>query len=190
MRMRRSWLVRLYPQRWRRRYEAEFRALLEQESLSLRLVLDVLAGAIAARLAAYPAAEDPAVSARRIQTATAFLAALLVLPSLVFFASALVRGMQPVAYEPARTAAGVVAWFESLQAGGAILVLGPILALALGLGALWRRLSADAEILADLRLFGEVAVRLLRRPALVAGVFAVGASSAVLAIVIDHAIAG
>ena len=48
--MRKSWLVRLYPARWRARYGDEFSALLEALPASPRLVLDVLASAIAARV--------------------------------------------------------------------------------------------------------------------------------------------
>lgn len=48
-----SWLVRLYPARWRRRYEAEFLAYLEDEgALSPRQQLDLLRGLLDAHLAA------------------------------------------------------------------------------------------------------------------------------------------
>ncbi len=130
------------------------------------------------------------MTTRRLQTATAFLAVLLVLPSLVLLGAALVRGLQPVAYEPAHTAAAIVDWFATLRAAGAILVVGPALGLALGVLAVWRRLRADAESRDDLRLLGRVVARFLRRPALVAGALAVIASVAVLAFVVDHAVAG
>lgn len=45
-----SALIRLYPRDWRRRYGSEMRALLESERLSLRMLADLLAGAIDARL--------------------------------------------------------------------------------------------------------------------------------------------
>lgn len=45
-----SWLLRLYPRRWRRRYGDELMLLLETEPRSFRLFLDLLAGAIDARL--------------------------------------------------------------------------------------------------------------------------------------------
>lgn len=45
-----TWLVRLYPHDWRERYEEEFAALLEQCSLSPLLLLDILIGALDARL--------------------------------------------------------------------------------------------------------------------------------------------
>lgn len=45
-------LVRLYPRWWRQRYGEEFTALLEEQPLRLRSVLDVLRGALAQRLAA------------------------------------------------------------------------------------------------------------------------------------------
>ena len=130
------------------------------------------------------------MTTRRLQTATAFLAVLLVLPSIVLLAAAIVRGLQPVAYEPAHTAAAIVDWFATLRAGNAILVVGPALGLALGVLAVWRRLRADAESRDDVRLLGEVVVRLLRRPALIAGAIAIVASLAALAFVVDHAIAG
>src|SRR5262245_6566196 len=41
-------LLRLYPSRWRERYEAEFAALLESHSTSPSTVVDVIAGAIVA----------------------------------------------------------------------------------------------------------------------------------------------
>ena len=44
------WLVRLYPQAWRERYEEEFVAMLEQRSISLLDVLDMVLGALEARL--------------------------------------------------------------------------------------------------------------------------------------------
>ena len=45
----RRWLVRLYPRAWRRRYEVEFVALLEEQPLTLGVVLDVVRGALDAR---------------------------------------------------------------------------------------------------------------------------------------------
>jgi hypothetical protein len=191
--MRRTDLVRLYPSRWRRRYEAEFCALLEEERWSARLVLDVAVGALAARLDPYPAPtlEDRAMTARRAETAAAFVAALLVLPALfLLLASAAVRLMQPTQYQPAHTADAIFSWFVALHAGGAILVAGPIVALALGIAAVWRRLAADADVRADVSLFFQVTGRLMRRPALVAGSFATLGSLAVLVFVLDHAIAG
>lgn len=39
------WLIRLYPRSWRRRYETEFRALLEQHALSVWDIADIVRGA-------------------------------------------------------------------------------------------------------------------------------------------------
>ncbi len=44
------WLVRLYPQRWRNRYGQELEAMLEQSRPSLRIAVDLVAGALDARL--------------------------------------------------------------------------------------------------------------------------------------------
>jgi hypothetical protein len=45
-----TWLLRLYPARWRERYGEEFGAVLARQRASLGLVVDVLAGAIDAHL--------------------------------------------------------------------------------------------------------------------------------------------
>ncbi len=54
-----SWLLRLYPRAWRRRYGEEFAALLEQQRLTPRLVLDVLRGALDAHLHPHVAPGQP-----------------------------------------------------------------------------------------------------------------------------------
>ncbi len=185
-------LVRLYPSRWRRRYEDEFGAVLDEERWSARLVLDVVTGALAARLDPYPAAplEERAMTSRRIDNAAAFAATLLVLPAVVLLASAMIRLMQPVQLEPAHAADVIFSWFVSMNAGPLVLGVAPVLALVLGVFAIWRRLSSDQDLRADSRLFVDVSVRLLRRPAVVAGALATVASLAVLVFAIDHAIAG
>ena len=48
--MKLTWLLRLYPRAWRRRYEAEFVALLEHHPTSPRLILDIILGAVDAHL--------------------------------------------------------------------------------------------------------------------------------------------
>jgi hypothetical protein len=52
------WLLRLYPRRWRGRYEVEVRALLEVHEIRLRTAVDLLIGALDARL-------DPAYAQER-----------------------------------------------------------------------------------------------------------------------------
>jgi hypothetical protein len=52
------WLLRLYPRRWRGRYEAEVHALLEAHEIRLRTLVDLLIGALDARL-------DPAYAQER-----------------------------------------------------------------------------------------------------------------------------
>jgi hypothetical protein len=44
------WLLRLYPRRWRERYGDEFLALVEERGVSIGALLDVLRGALDARL--------------------------------------------------------------------------------------------------------------------------------------------
>ncbi len=45
-----TWLLHLYPARWRKRYGEEFRAVLANQRASAGLFLDVLAGAVDAHL--------------------------------------------------------------------------------------------------------------------------------------------
>lgn len=49
-----TWMLQLYPRAWRRRYGAEMRELVASERRSFRLFLDLLAGAIDARLDPQP----------------------------------------------------------------------------------------------------------------------------------------
>ena len=130
------------------------------------------------------------MTARRLENAAAIGAVLLVLPALILLGSAAVRGLQPPPYEPARTAGALFDWFASIGAGQAILVIGPLLALVLGLLAVWRRLADDADLRSDVAIFVSTGGRLLRRPALIAGAVATLGSVAVLVFVLDHAIAG
>jgi hypothetical protein len=185
-----SLLIRLYPRRWRRRYEDEYLALLEAERWSPGLVLDVVRHAFAARLDPYPPGEVSVMSSRRLQGLSAIAALALVLPAAVLLASAFARAAQPAQYEPARTAAAVFEWFASLHAGDMILLAGPALALILGAAAVWGRLRSDQEARADLRLLGEVGLRVLRRPILVIGAAAMLVALAVLVFAIHHQIVG
>jgi len=61
---------------------------------------------------------------RRMETAGAFAATLLVLPALVLLASAAVRLIQPTQYQPAHAADEIFNWFATLHAGPAVLELG------------------------------------------------------------------
>lgn len=54
-----AWLLRLYPRRWRGRYEVEVHALLEDHQIRLRTIVDLLIGALDARL-------DPAYTEERL----------------------------------------------------------------------------------------------------------------------------
>lgn len=53
------WLLKLYPRAWRKRYGDEMAELLRNESLSPSLVIDVLAGAVDARLNPHLASSAP-----------------------------------------------------------------------------------------------------------------------------------
>src|SRR5215469_7739029 len=53
-----TWILNFYPHRWRERYQEEMLAVLEQHTISLVTLLDLLLGALDARLdPAYPTKE-------------------------------------------------------------------------------------------------------------------------------------
>ncbi len=190
--MRSTWLVKLYPARWRRRFGDEFEALLEEEPLTPRMALDVVAAAVAAWRDPFPASEEPPMTRTRVQVAAAALAALAVLPATIFFVAVIGRGFQPTQHEPARTLNEIAGMFlgMSLEAQVALLLVGPALALMLGGAVLVWRLAADTELRGDLAAFGAASMRLLRHRAVVLAALAVAASAFILAALIVHSIVG
>ena len=123
------------------------------------------------------------MTARRIENTAAWAAGLLVLPALLLMLGASVYAQQPSfdgAGSPEDALRSWLVWLGSLQIGRAELVLGPIIAMPLALVAVWRRLATDSDLRADLRRFVELSIRLLRRPAVLVGVFAVLASLVVV----------
>ena len=75
------WVLTLYPRQWRDRYGEEFLALLESQPVSIGVFVDVLAGAIDARLHGdYPLAatstEEATMFRERIEDGSGFAAAL------------------------------------------------------------------------------------------------------------------
>ncbi len=76
-----TWMLRLYPRGWRRRYGSEVMALVASEPRSFRLFLDLLAGAIDARLnpqwipattSTATKGNDPMISIRRLCASSGF----------------------------------------------------------------------------------------------------------------------
>jgi ClpX C4-type zinc finger len=53
-----KWLLRLYPAWWRLRYEEEFLALLTDQPASLSTIIDIVRGALDARLRPQPVRRD------------------------------------------------------------------------------------------------------------------------------------
>ncbi len=53
-----TWLLRLYPRGWRRRYGAEVEAIVASQPASFRMVMDLLGGAIDAHLKPQPSARS------------------------------------------------------------------------------------------------------------------------------------
>lgn len=63
-----KWLIHLYPEAWRKRYGDEFATVLENQHASLGLVLDVLGGALDARL--HPQIDDSLLKEHEGETMT------------------------------------------------------------------------------------------------------------------------
>ncbi len=190
--MRPDRLIRLYPERWRRRYGDELAAILETERPSTRLLIDIVRGALLAHVSPYPPGGPAMASRSRFEAVGALLALAAVIPASIVIAAAIVASLQPDAYEPSRTAHQVVGWIGTLPPPAvAILLLGaPGVALAVGAAVLWRRIRTDEALRADLALLGAVSVRLVRRPTVVVAAVAVVAAAGVLVLVVDHLIVG
>src|SRR5262249_36119301 len=107
------WLLALYPRGWRDRYAAEVSTLLASEPVTLRLVLDLIAGAADARLHPQPGFRRTAAAGEEAPTMSTIFA-----------------HCQPVHVDPAD------------HRRSAILVLVLSLALAIGYIAL-KRLTGD-----------------------------------------------
>ena len=121
----------------------------------------------------------------------AVLAAVLVLPAVVFLGSAIGRSLQPVTNQPARTLDAIVAWFLSLGQLGLVAVgLLPLLGIAAGAAAVGLWLRRDAALAADLGTLGAAAVVVLRRPSFVLAALAVLLGLVCALVVGVHALAG
>lgn len=72
------WMLRLYPPAWRERYEAEMIALLEQHEITFWTVVDLLIGALDARLDPHYRYTRQLLPWRRLQTSWKMLASALV----------------------------------------------------------------------------------------------------------------
>ncbi len=73
---------------------------------------------------------------------------LLILPAVLFMTSLFLRSVQPLQYEPARTAQRVVDWYATRPHLGlwVLLIALPLAVLATGCATLVRNWSADAEL--------------------------------------------
>jgi hypothetical protein len=191
------WLIALYPARWRDRYGDEFAALLDEEPVTPRLVIDVIRGALDAHATPTPhhAATPPhgAIPMRtRMPALVSIFAVLLVLPAVTLLATALVRNMQPPGRQPGQAAQAVFDAFSALSptAFWLVLVPLPLIALVLAAAAAWRRLRDDPAAREDVAAFADGWRRILHQPALVVAALAFLASVGVLVFAIGHAIAG
>ncbi len=89
----------------------------------------------------------------RMQAIGSLVAFIAVLPAIVFVSAALVTSVQPTVHEPSRTARQLVDWMGAQPTPilAILLLLGPSLALVIGIAVLWRRLRADEALRSDLR---------------------------------------
>ncbi len=122
----------------------------------------------------------------------ALLAVACVVPGTLFFMAAVGRLLQPVEHQPARTLEAIFEAYVGLPAGilAALVVVGPLVALVLGLYLVTAEWRTDPTLRQDAGVLATAAVRLVRRPA-----FAVGAAVSLVAglvtiVLMVHAIAG
>jgi hypothetical protein len=190
--MRLSALIRLYPRRWRDRYGEEYEALLDSIPPSPRLVVDVVRGAFSAHGTAYPNGGPDMAAYSRVQAVASAVALLAILPAVLFLGAALAAATQPVEYQPSAYAHQFVDWVEAQPRAviAGMLVAGPVVALLVGSGVLWRRLRADEALRRDVSVLAGVLLRLARRPTVVVAFVAVVAAAGVLVFVVDHLIVG
>lgn len=80
--------------------------------------------------------------------AIAALELLLVFPAVLFMTSLFVRNLQPLQYEPARTAQQIVAWYSARTYIGlwVLLIALPMAVLGIGSGTLLRLWNRDAAL--------------------------------------------
>lgn len=126
------WLLRLYPRAWRKRYGAEMSAMLEQIPLTPAAVIDLVAGAIDARVAppaavasqtASPSEKEKAMftsmmkrcaAGPELSTREAWLGAAVMIGSSLFFAVAYVLAAQRYRGNELVDAFGIMAFPASL----------------------------------------------------------------------------
>lgn len=125
------WLVRLYPQRWRSRYGSELEATLEETRPTPRVVLDLVAGALDARLHSQLTSEGVVMHNPFTKTPAA-LPQTIMLPGLVFLAAVVLKyGLgQGFLFDP-------MEGFFSNNLVEAITVWSPLVALFLSAAALF-----------------------------------------------------
>jgi len=128
----------------------------------------------------------------RVGPAVGPLALGLVLPPLVLLIALFLRVAQPIQYEPAATAHAFVQFFGGLPRWlmFALLIVGPIAALALAGTDQWHRWQHDPAWRSDVTMLAEASHRILRRPRAVMTALALLGSALWLALVVMHAIAG
>jgi hypothetical protein len=73
---------------------------------------------------------------------------LLILPAVLFMTALFVRNLQPLQYEPARTAQQIVAWYAARPGVGLwlLLIASPLAVLVTGCATLLRNWNDDADL--------------------------------------------
>ncbi len=122
---------------------------------------------------------------RGITRAIAAVELVLIVPAILFMSSLLVRNIQPVEHEPARTAQRIVAWYAASTGLGlwVLLIALPFTALVAGGLTLLRVWEADGDLRQAVRQTGG-AVRGNLATLLVAA--ATLAAAAIVAVVVVH----
>jgi len=135
-----TWILRLYPPVWCERYEDEMRDLLEEHEITMFTWLDLLLGALDARLDPYYRTTRPLSPLQRFQRMrTAAASAFFALPLSIFFYYALIldevdgpwdalrQAQQPIVVLASIIGSiGVMIWGMTILAAVLILVLGSL----------------------------------------------------------------
>lgn len=115
--------VRLYPRAWRARYAAEMLAVLDQQAVTLWTALDVLAGALDARLRRDLRPQGVMALGQRIRTSEIAIFGAFVVFGVGWLAVQRVRDPLPP-WEQATAAQPAILWsFDAVQAAGLVAFL-------------------------------------------------------------------
>jgi hypothetical protein len=136
-----KWILGLYPPAWRQRYQEEMLALLEQHHVTWRTVVDLLMGAVAARLDPhFKTASEPDLTVRALRVRRAHGTVFMAFPLLVLAHFLFLDGLDDV-FDPWNRGHATLSRFKAIS--GAITAVGFI---ALFMTGLWLALILAKQV--------------------------------------------